>query len=46
MLGDPPLGISVGMAVTPPDGAEVMDLIEIADRELYAAKPGGRRSTR
>jgi diguanylate cyclase (GGDEF)-like protein/putative nucleotidyltransferase with HDIG domain len=43
VLSDTPLGISVGMAVTPPGGAEVMDLIELADRELYAAKPGGRR---
>ena len=43
VTADPPLGISVGMAVTPPGGAEVMDLIETADRELYAAKPGGRR---
>ena len=31
------------MAVTPPGGADVMELIEAADRELYAAKPGGRR---
>jgi diguanylate cyclase (GGDEF)-like protein len=46
VLGDTPLGISVGMAVTPPGGAEVMDLIETADRELYAAKPGGRRPQR
>jgi GGDEF domain-containing protein len=38
-----PLGVSVGVAsVTDPD-ADVMDLLEIADRELYAVKPGGRR---
>ena len=37
------LGITVGMAQTPPDGAEVMELLETADRELYAGKPGGRR---
>ena len=36
-------GITVGMAQTPPGGAEVMELIEAADRELYAGKPGGRR---
>jgi PleD family two-component response regulator len=34
------------MAVTPSGGVDVMDLIENADRELYAAKPGGRRPTR
>jgi GGDEF domain-containing protein len=43
VLGDDPLGISVGMAVAAAGGAEVMDLVETADRELYAAKPGGRR---
>jgi diguanylate cyclase (GGDEF)-like protein/putative nucleotidyltransferase with HDIG domain len=37
------LGITVGMAQTPPGGAEVMELLEVADRELYAGKPGGRR---
>ena len=37
-------GITVGMAQTPPGGAEVMELIETADRELYAGKPGGRRT--
>ena len=37
------LGITVGMAQTPPGGAEVMELLETADRELYAGKPGGRR---
>jgi diguanylate cyclase (GGDEF)-like protein len=44
VTGENPLGISVGMAMTPPDGAEVMELLETADRELYAAKPGGRRT--
>jgi len=44
VTSDPPLGITVGMAVTPPDGAEVMELMETADRELYAGKPGGRRA--
>ena len=37
------VGITVGMAQTPSGGADVMELIEIADRELYAGKPGGRR---
>ncbi len=47
VTGSSPLGITVGLASTPPGGAEVMELIEAADRELYAAKPGGgRRSTR
>ena len=47
VTGETPVGITVGLAQTPPDGAEVMDLLEIADRELYAAKPsGGRRTTR
>jgi diguanylate cyclase (GGDEF)-like protein/putative nucleotidyltransferase with HDIG domain len=43
VTGEAPVGITVGMAVTPEGGAEVMELIEVADRELYAAKPGGRR---
>src|SRR6478752_7275452 len=43
VTGETPVGITVGLAQTPPDGAEVMELLEIADRELYAAKPGGRR---
>src|SRR3954468_3737575 len=37
VTGEHPLGISVGMAMTPDGGAEVMELIEIADRALYAA---------
>ena len=41
--GDTPLGISVGVASVTDAGADVMDLLEIADRELYAVKPGGRR---
>ena len=45
VTGETPVGITVGMAQTPPDGAEVMELLETADRELYAAKPGGRRRT-
>jgi PleD family two-component response regulator len=48
VTGDNPLGITVGLASTPPGGAEVRELLEAAVRELYAAKPngGGRRSTR
>lgn len=44
VTGENPLGLTVGLAQTPEGGAEVMDLIEAADRELYAARPGGRRS--
>jgi diguanylate cyclase (GGDEF)-like protein/putative nucleotidyltransferase with HDIG domain len=44
VTGSSPVGISIGVAATPPGGAEVMELIEEADRELYAAKPGGRRA--
>ena len=46
VTGEAPIGITVGVAVTPPGGAEVMELLETADRELYAAKPGGRRASR
>jgi diguanylate cyclase (GGDEF)-like protein/putative nucleotidyltransferase with HDIG domain len=46
VTGEHPLGITVGLASAPEGGAEVMDLIEAADRELYAAKPGGRRTMR
>jgi diguanylate cyclase (GGDEF)-like protein len=41
--GDTPLGISVGVATVTDRHADVMELLEIADRELYAVKPGGRR---
>ena len=34
IMADLPLGISVGMAATPPDGADVMELLEAADRDL------------
>jgi diguanylate cyclase (GGDEF)-like protein len=41
--GEIPLGISVGVATVTDPHADVMELLEIADRELYAVKPGGRR---
>jgi diguanylate cyclase (GGDEF)-like protein/putative nucleotidyltransferase with HDIG domain len=37
---DGPLGLSVGVA--PADGGDVIELLEVADRALYATKPGGR----
>jgi diguanylate cyclase (GGDEF)-like protein/putative nucleotidyltransferase with HDIG domain len=37
-----PLGVSVGVAGAPHHGADVIELLEIADRALYANKPGGR----
>ncbi len=41
--GDPPLTISVGVSTLVPDGAVTPEeLIEEADRALYAAKRGGR----
>lgn len=46
VTGDQPLGLMVGHAATPADGAEVMELMELADRDLFATRPGGRRSTR
>ena len=45
VTGEQPVGLTVGM-VASHDGADVMELLETADRELYAAKPGGRRSSR
>jgi diguanylate cyclase (GGDEF)-like protein/PAS domain S-box-containing protein len=39
-----PLGAAVGVAVFPADGANVADLLAVADREMYAAK--GSRSLR
>jgi diguanylate cyclase (GGDEF)-like protein/putative nucleotidyltransferase with HDIG domain len=44
VTGANPVGLTVGMAVVPEGGADVMELMEAADRELYAAKPGGRRA--
>jgi diguanylate cyclase (GGDEF)-like protein/putative nucleotidyltransferase with HDIG domain len=42
VTADPPVGLSVGAAVTPDGAADVMDLIEAADRDL----PRDRRPTR
>lgn len=44
VTGENPLGLTVGLAQTPEGGAEVMELIEAADRELATSRPGGRRS--
>jgi diguanylate cyclase (GGDEF)-like protein/putative nucleotidyltransferase with HDIG domain len=41
--GETPLGISVGVARAD-DDTDVMELMERADRALYAVKPGGRRA--
>jgi len=46
VTGEHPIGLSVGVAFADDAHSEVMDLLETADRELYASKPGGRRSTR
>jgi diguanylate cyclase (GGDEF)-like protein len=40
------LSVSVGCAVMPDGGAELRDLLEIADRALYAAKGSGRNAVR
>jgi diguanylate cyclase (GGDEF)-like protein len=40
------LSVSVGGAVTPPGGAELRDLLLVADRALYAAKGAGRNAVR
>ena len=34
VTADPPVGLSVGLAVTPDGDADVMELIETADRAL------------
>ncbi len=41
VTAEPPVGLSVGLAVTPDGGADVMELIEAADRDL----PRDRRAT-
>jgi diguanylate cyclase (GGDEF)-like protein len=43
VTGETPLGVSCGVAVAEGD-ADVMELMERADRALYAARPGGRRA--
>jgi len=40
------LSVSVGCAVMPDGGAELRDLLEVADRALYAAKHAGRNAVR
>jgi diguanylate cyclase (GGDEF)-like protein len=40
------LSVSVGCAATPEGGAELRDLLEVADRALYAAKGAGRNAVR
>lgn len=40
------LSVSVGCAVMPEGGAELRDLLEVADRALYAAKGAGRNAVR
>jgi diguanylate cyclase (GGDEF)-like protein len=36
-------GVSIGLAASPGAGSDVSELLEAADRALYAAKAGGRR---
>jgi PleD family two-component response regulator len=43
VAGATPIGVSVGLSTTH-DADDVMELLERADRALYAAKPGGRRA--
>ena len=40
------LSVSVGCAVMPESGADLRDLLEVADRALYAAKGAGRNAVR
>ncbi|HEY7077147.1 MAG TPA: HDOD domain-containing protein [Solirubrobacteraceae bacterium] len=37
-----PLSVSVGVAGAPAEGDDVIELLERADRALYAGRPGGR----
>jgi diguanylate cyclase (GGDEF)-like protein/putative nucleotidyltransferase with HDIG domain len=43
VTGESPLGVSAGVAVAA-ESDDVMELMERADRALYAVKPGGRRA--
>jgi diguanylate cyclase (GGDEF)-like protein len=38
--GEPPISVSIGIAVFPKDGRTAQDLLEIADRGLYRRKKG------
>jgi diguanylate cyclase (GGDEF)-like protein len=40
------LSVSVGCALMPDGGAELRDLLEVADRAMYAAKGAGRNAVR
>jgi diguanylate cyclase (GGDEF)-like protein len=40
------LSVSVGCAVSPDTGADLRDLLQIADKALYAAKGAGRNAVR
>jgi diguanylate cyclase (GGDEF)-like protein len=40
------LSVSVGCALMPDGGAELRDLLEVADRAMYAAKRAGRNAVR
>src|ERR1700710_831420 len=39
---DDTLAVSIGVACTPTDGADLHDLLHAADRALYGAKAAGR----
>ncbi len=39
---DPPISVSIGMAVYPGDGQTTQELLESADRQLYGRKKTGR----
>lgn len=39
---DPPISVSIGMAVYPGDGRTTQELLEAADRQLYGQKKTGR----
>ncbi|MGB2624716.1 MAG: diguanylate cyclase [Candidatus Acidiferrum sp.] len=39
---DPPISVSIGMAVYPVDGRTAQELLEAADRQLYGRKKAGR----